>query len=95
MEMTYKRAQFKEILGRLEEPRSKMQVIVGPRQVGKTTLIGQVLEESVLPFDNYSADDVTGVSSDWLSQIWLSMKPGNIIPSRNSKFTIMRSVMFM
>lgn len=74
MEMTYKRAQFKEILGRLEEPRSKMQVIVGPRQVGKTTLIGQVLEECVLPFDNYSADDVTGVSSDWLSQIWESQR---------------------
>ena len=74
MEMTYKRTQFKEILGRLEEPRSKMQVIVGPRQVGKTTLIGQVLEECVLPFDNYSADDVTGVSSDWLSQIWESQR---------------------
>ncbi len=68
--MDYKRPQFKDVLSRITEPRSKMQVIVGPRQVGKTTLIGQVLEECPIPYDSYSADDVTGVSGDWLAQIW-------------------------
>ena len=70
METTYKRAQFNELLTRINEPRDKMQVIVGPRQVGKSTLIGQVLEECPLPFDSYSADDVIGASADWLTQIW-------------------------
>lgn len=72
--MEYKRAQFQEILSRINEPRSKIQVIVGPRQVGKSTLIGQVLEECTLPFDSYSADDVTGVSADWLTQVWESQR---------------------
>jgi len=70
MIMNYKRAQAAEVLARINEPRGKIQVIVGPRQVGKTTLIGQVLEECVYPYDSYSADDVVGVSSNWLAQIW-------------------------
>ncbi len=68
--MEYRRTQYEEVANRIYEPRSKMQVIVGPRQVGKSTLIGQVLEECHIPYDSYSADDVTGVSANWLSQIW-------------------------
>lgn len=68
--MSYKREQLKDIISRIDEPRGKLQVIVGPRQVGKTTLMGQVLEECMLPYDSYSADDVTGVSADWLAQVW-------------------------
>lgn len=68
--MSYKREQIKDILSRIDEQRGKLQLIVGPRQVGKTTLMGQVLEECTLPYDSYSADDVTGVSADWLAQVW-------------------------
>ena len=68
--MEYKRKQFEEVLKRTNEPRGRIQVIVGPRQVGKSTLITQVLEECTLPYDNYSADDVAGVSANWLAQIW-------------------------
>lgn len=68
--MEYKRKQYFEVLSRLDEPRDKMQVIVGPRQVGKSTLIGQVLEACRLPYDAYSADDVIGASAFWLSQVW-------------------------
>lgn len=68
--MSYKREQIKDILSRIDEQRGKLQIIVGPRQVGKTTLMGQVLEECTLPYDSYSADDVTGVSADWLAQVW-------------------------
>lgn len=68
--MAYKRTQFGEILKRIGERRSKLQVIVGPRQVGKSTLIGQVIEVCGLPYDSVSADDVFGASADWLAQIW-------------------------
>lgn len=68
--MGYKRAQYSEVMARINEPRNKMQVIVGPRQVGKSTLIGQVLETCELPYDGYSADDVVGASADWLASIW-------------------------
>jgi len=68
--MEYKRTYYQEVSKRVEEPRSKIQVIVGPRQVGKSTLIGQVLEGCSVPFDSYSADDVIGVTASWLAQIW-------------------------
>ena len=66
----YKRQQFQVISSRLEEERHKIQVIVGPRQVGKSTLIGQVLEECALPYESVSADDVVGTSANWLSEVW-------------------------
>ena len=61
-----------------------MQVIVGPRQVGKSTLIGQVLEVCNMPYDSYSADDVVGASADWLAVygrqlvcVWTYVGKGN------------------
>lgn len=66
----YLRSCFNEVLGRLNEDRNKIQVVVGPRQVGKTTLIEQVLEKIHYPFASYSADDVSVANADWLSQIW-------------------------
>ena len=68
--MGYKREQYSEVMARINEPRGKMQVIVGPRQVGKSTLIGQVLEVCNMPYDSYSADDVVGASADWLAGVW-------------------------
>lgn len=68
--MGYKREQYSEVMARINEPRGKMQVIVGPRQVGKSTLIGQVLEVCNMPYDSYSTDDVVGASADWLAGVW-------------------------
>lgn len=81
--MDYRREQFAEVISRINEPRSRIQVIVGPRQVGKSTLIGQVLEECTIPYDSYSADDVTGSTADWLSQIWEAQRMK--IVSRNEE----------
>ena len=55
---------------RLKEPRMFIQVLCGPRQVGKTTLITQVLRETAIPHVYASADDAPDVSSIWLRQIW-------------------------
>ena len=90
--MEYKRAQFQEILSRINEPRSKIQVIVGPRQVGKSTLIGQVLEECTLPFDSYSADDVTGVSADWLTQVWESQRMKMAVRGENKRLMVIDEI---
>jgi len=68
--MEYKRKQFKEVLDRLNERRGKIQVILGPRQVGKSTLIAQVLAECDIPSESYSADDIVGDANGWLSEIW-------------------------
>ncbi|MCD8386571.1 MAG: AAA family ATPase [Bacteroidales bacterium] len=68
--MEYKLPAYQEIAERLNEPRNKMQVIVGPRQVGKSTLIGQVLEQCAFPYDIVSTDDNTMASAEWLREIW-------------------------
>ncbi len=68
--MEYKRSEYQEVLDRINERRSRIQVIVGPRQVGKSTMISQVLEECQCPYDSYSADDVVGTSNNWLAQVW-------------------------
>ena len=46
----FKRVYFQIITDRLNEKRKFIQVIMGPRQVGKTTTVKQVLEETSKPF---------------------------------------------
>jgi predicted AAA+ superfamily ATPase len=48
-EQMKKRPVFKTLLSRISEPRHLMQVLLGPRQVGKTTLALQAAEESDKP----------------------------------------------
>jgi predicted AAA+ superfamily ATPase len=66
----FKRAEYKLIKSRLEEPRKYIQVLMGPRQVGKTTLVKQVLKAIKIPWQFYSADNVSTTSNSWISNIW-------------------------
>ncbi len=53
----FQRIHFQTLTHRIAEPRAVMQVLVGPRQVGKTTLVGQLLAASDVPNYFISADD--------------------------------------
>lgn len=64
------RAEYQEVKDRLEEPRMFIQVISGPRQVGKSTLVEQILDKTTLPFNSYSADAELNVSQSWISNVW-------------------------
>lgn len=66
----YKRRHFIELKSRLLENRNKIQVLSGPRQVGKSTLIKQVLKEIDLPYLLVSADDVSSDNSNWITETW-------------------------
>lgn len=68
--MKYKRLQFTEVLGRMNEPRHFIQVLAGPRQVGKSTLMDQVLAECTLPHYLFNADGVDEDDTDWIRRIW-------------------------
>ena len=68
--MEYKRPQFAEVLDRMNEPRKFIQVLAGPRQVGKSTLIDQVLAECQIPHYLYNADGVDENDTDWIRRIW-------------------------
>ncbi len=59
-----------ELLRRLDEPRRFLQVLVGPRQVGKSTLIGQVVRRAGLPHRIASADLPTLRGPEWIEAQW-------------------------
>jgi predicted AAA+ superfamily ATPase len=60
-----------ELLKRLKETRRFLQVLAGPRQAGKTTLVRQVMAAAHLPAHYASADEPT-LRGDrtWLEQQW-------------------------
>ena len=64
------RPQYGVLRNRLAEPRRTMQAVVGPRQVGKTTLIRQVLERVSMPFHQASADASTRDGDGWIRHHW-------------------------
>jgi predicted AAA+ superfamily ATPase len=69
--MIIDRAQKKVLTHRIEsEPRQFIQVLYGPRQVGKTTLALQFMESTNLPVHFASADLVSTGQSGWISQQW-------------------------
>lgn len=68
--MAYVRPQRSVLLKRLAGPRYFMQVVAGPRQVGKSTLVRQVLEELALEAHEVSADDPDAQNTAWISKQW-------------------------
>ena len=70
----FKRKQFNELKERLKEPRNKIQVISGPRQVGKSTLVKQVLQEVTIPYLLLSADNVQPSNTAWIGEIWNTVR---------------------
>ena len=61
---------FTSLVDRLREPRRFIQVIVGPRQVGKTTLARQVMETLAVPCHYATADEPAPGDRVWLAQQW-------------------------
>jgi hypothetical protein len=66
----FQRIHFQSLSKRLEEPKRFIQVISGPRQVGKSTLVGQLLAATSIPHHYVSADGVFNANDVWLSQQW-------------------------
>jgi hypothetical protein len=59
-----------ELLKRLKEKRRFMQVVAGPRQVGKTTVVRQAVAASRIPSHYASADEPTLRDRAWIEQQW-------------------------
>lgn len=72
--MEYIRKQFYTLKERILEPRKFMQVLAGPRQVGKSTLVGQVLAQVTIPHTIEMADAVDPKDSDWIHRVWESAR---------------------
>ena len=66
----FQRPQAATLAERLVEPRRFLQVVAGPRQVGKSTLVQQVTDQLGVPVRYVSADEPTLRGTDWISQQW-------------------------
>lgn len=76
----YKRAEYQIIKSRIEEPRKFIQVVMGARQIGKSTVVKQVLKDLDEPYQFFSADNVPASNGGWISDCWAavrSLKQGN------------------
>ncbi len=65
-----KRSQLQLVVSRIKEERRFMQVLAGPRQVGKTTLVLQLLEEPGIQGFYVAADDISGIGLAWIEMQW-------------------------
>ena len=64
------RSNFSSILKRLKEPRRFIEALIGPRQVGKTTLALQLIDSLKKPAHYASADEIGLYQANWLEQQW-------------------------
>lgn len=66
----YKRPLFQRVMEQVTDSRAFMQVLAGPRQVGKTTLAHQIRESISCPSHYASADGYSLRDAAWIEQEW-------------------------
>ena len=70
----YRRAEYQILKKRIEEPRRFIQVVMGSRQVGKSTTVKQVLNDCHCPFMMFNADTVPATNMHWITDCWESVR---------------------
>lgn len=81
----FQRPYARELARRLAEPRRFLEVVAGPRQVGKTTLVQQVVAAAGVPVRYTSADEPTLRGAGWIAEQWeaarleVGDKPGILV----------------
>lgn len=58
----------------MNERRRFIQVVMGPRQVGKSTVVKQVLADIDIPYQFYSADTSSSSKGSWISDCWAATR---------------------
>lgn len=89
MTIPYRRPHAAVLARRLGEPRRFMQVVAGPRQVGKTTLVQQVTEAAGIPVVYASADEPTLRGPGWIAQQW---DAGRLVTGRHGAILVLDEV---
>ena len=70
----YKRVEYQTIKERIKESRKFIQVVMGARQIGKSTVVKQVLNDLDEPYRMFSADNVPTTNSAWISDCWAAVR---------------------
>ena len=66
----FERNHLQILINRFKEPRRFIQVVMGPRQVGKTTLVMQLTTRLKMDHQFVSADSVAATNAVWLELQW-------------------------
>jgi len=70
----YERSELQKVVKVMNETKRFIQVIVGPRQIGKTTLITQLVQKISMPHIFESADAVFASDRTWIEQLWFNTR---------------------
>lgn len=90
--MNYIRKQYHTLKARMLEPRRFMQVLAGPRQVGKSTLVGQVLQDISIPHSLELADAVDPKDSDWIHRVWEGARTTMILRGETERLLVIDEI---
>ena len=90
--MLYERHHLALLKSRMAEPRRRMQIIMGPRQVGKSTLVGQYTEGIDIPFDFIAADGVNREDTTWIPARWQEARMKMDLHSEQERILIIDEV---
>ncbi|SIT68444.1 hypothetical protein SAMN05216526_0852 [Ectothiorhodosinus mongolicus] len=74
MEKPFQRAFVAELAKRFQEPKQLIQILIGPRQVGKTTGVLQLIEHTQITAHYANADDLLVADRSWLIEQWQEAK---------------------
>ena len=58
----------------MKEARRFVQVVMGARQIDKSTVVKQVLQDLDMPYQFFSADNVPATNSAWVSDCWAAVR---------------------
>ncbi|SDC05256.1 ATP-binding protein [Pedobacter soli] len=70
----HERIELQKVVEVMKEPKRFIQVLVGPRQIGKTTLITQLVQKITFPHIFESADAVFASDRTWIEQVWFNTR---------------------
>ena len=66
----FERTHLGILKSRMDEPRRRIQIVMGPSQVGKTTMVRQFCDQIDSAFDYFAADGVNRFDTSWISNRW-------------------------
>ncbi|MDR2692830.1 MAG: AAA family ATPase [Chitinispirillales bacterium] len=64
----------KQLLSRIKEKRHLIQVVAGPRQVGKTTLCRQILSQIKIMSQYHTTDAAINAGGEWIDGVWEALR---------------------
>ncbi len=92
VKMPYIRSQFNTLKDRLLEPRRFIQVIAGPTQVGKTTMVEQVLDAMDIQYTWEDSDNVDSSDNDWIRRVWESCRARMAINKESERILVIDEI---